>query len=138
MQIREDEFYGFGVDADSKTAAVIIDYLYRKASDCIYKNDTGAEVVEEIIRRGGEFFDNIETRQLAPWETKYNDICSARFRYRNGEKRSPNPGYAAQDWVILSIPQFQYGLYLQKKIAEGTLTKADLIIKNPARIRVTN
>lgn len=138
MQIREDEFYGFGVGADPKTAAVIIDYLCRKASDCIYENDTGAEVVEEIIRRGGEFFDNVETRRLAPWKTEYNDICSARFRYRNGEKRPSHPVYAVQDWVVLTIPQFQYGLYLQKKIAEGSLTKADLIIKNPARIRVTN
>lgn len=128
MIIKDDnEFYGFLNGIDIIAAGKMTETLRAKSVCCIRENDTNAEVVEEVVRRGGTFFDGIETKKIAPWTPMYTDVYSARYKYLDGETRPVNPAYADFDWCVLGPVQYMYGNYLQEEIAKGRLSAEDIV-----------
>ena len=127
MIIKDDEFYGFLNGVDIIAAGKITEKLRDKSVSKIYEDDTNAEVVEEVVRRGGTFFDGIETKKIAPWAPMYTDVYSARFGYLEGETRPVNPALADFDWCVLGPVQYMYGKYLQAMIEKGELSVKDVV-----------
>lgn len=128
ININDTEFYGFLNSMDIIAAGKVTELLRNDPKCKIYENDTNASVVEEIVRRGGTFYDGIETKKFAPWDHPYTDVYSAKFGYLDGEPRPVNPNYAEYDWCLLNPIQYMYGKYLQEEIANGNLS-TDKIIK---------
>lgn len=122
----DNEFYGFLNGIDIIAAGKMTETLRTKSVCSIHENDTNADVVEEVVRRGGTFFDGIETKKVAPWTPMYTDVYSARFNYLESETRPVNPAYADFDWCVMGPVQYMYGKYLQEEIAAGRLSANDI------------
>ena len=116
------DYYGFLNGLDIVAAGKITEDMRKDAIDNINDIVIASEVVEEIIRREGEFFTGKEAQAIAPWELKHLDVFYARYKYLDNEPRPENPDFHDYDWCILSIPQYMYGIYLQKKIKAGELS----------------
>ncbi|MCR5168611.1 MAG: hypothetical protein K6C13_15570 [Oscillospiraceae bacterium] len=129
------EFYGFETAFTGKNNDTVVDFLRSKPYMEIYENDSRAEVVEEIVRRNGEFYDYQNAKDLTPWKLTETEMCFARFGYLPDETRPPNPGYAEYDWVVLNPIQFLYGVFLQQMIAQGSLRIENIVNKRPGRKR---
>ena len=81
------------------------------------------DVVEEIVRRGGVFYTADEARSISPFIIEYDDVFCACFRYLDNEKA---PDTSECGWCALTVYQYSYGIYLQKLIANGTISISDL------------
>ena len=133
--IRPSEFYGFGAGQKGCVEEQLRKFLEGNYGNHIYENDTGAEVVEEIIRRGGEFFDGPEADKIVPFEKTDGTIPVARYKYLDGEARPSKITYAIYNYAVISFVQYEYGLYLQELIRDGDLKPEDIIIRNPNRVK---
>lgn len=85
-----------------------------------------AEIVEEIVRRRGEFYKAGDAIDIIPFEIKHPEVYVARYKYRDGEIPPRNPAYHEFDWITLSRPQYLYGMYLTNLIKLGKLAIEDL------------
>ncbi len=79
-ELIDKELYGF-VYYYSKISGLSEEYISRtmksEAVCKIYKDDSDAEVVEEIIRRGGTLYTAHEAEEKIPWKIKYNNVYIA-------------------------------------------------------------
>lgn len=120
-------FYGFIETLDPATQ----NHARRKLSDVsidkIENHTIAGDVVEEIVRRGGQFYTAKEARPIAPFTIKHDDTFCASFRYLDNETKPPNPAYAEKDWCALTVIQYCYGMYLTDLISTDKLTINDLI-----------
>lgn len=119
------DYYGFLNGFDIVAAGKLTEDLRAEALDEINDVTIAGNVVEEIIRRNGEFFTGKEASAIAPWNITQLDVFYARYKYYDHEKRPENPDFHDYDWCILSIPQYMYGIYLKRKLEAGELTLKD-------------
>lgn len=119
------DYYGFLNGFDIVAAGKLTEDLRAEALDAINNITIAGNVVEEIIRRNGEFFTGKEASAIAPWNITQLDVFYARYKYYDHEERPENPDFQDYDWCILSIPQYMYGIYLKKKLEAGELTLKD-------------
>lgn len=85
-----------------------------------------SDVVEEIVRRGGVFYTADEARGIAPFNIRYDDVFCASFRYLDNENDPSDTCASECGWCALTVYQYSYGIYLQKLIANGTISISDL------------
>ena len=115
-------YYGFIESLDPAMKDQALTCLSGKSIDTIGEHTIASDVVEEIVRRGGQFYTATEARNVAPFTIKYDDTFCASFPYLDNEKRQSNLAWRDQNWCALIVTQYCYGKFLTSLIAEGKLT----------------
>lgn len=110
------DYYGFLNGYDIIDAAKLTEELRKPSLENINDVTIASDVVEEVIRRDGDFFTGTEAKPIAPWDIKYTNVYFARYKFYDDEPRPVNPAYHTYDWIPLLVAQYMYGKYLTDKV----------------------
>lgn len=117
MNDNKAPYFGFldGVHPTLKERAVR--NLSGASIDKIDSHSIASEVVEAIVKAGGNFYTADEAFATAPLEPRYDDVFYASFKCGDSYRLH---------WCCLTVYQYSYGVYLTRLISEGRLTVEEL------------
>lgn len=129
----EKELYGFLETLKPEQHDMAIEHLTEDIDTfpiCLEYARTRKDIVEEIIKRNGNFYTGPEAIEngIPRYENDngHRGFFLASYKYRDGDALPANPAFRETGWTVISIVQYYYGKYLLDQINKKNLKIEDL------------
>jgi len=134
--IEESRFYDYLVGKPLSLAMDIINHLNESATIELRGGFwSNVSIVEEIIRRNGEFLTGYEAAALSPCFDINPDLYYARWKRRTGDPQPKNPEkFGLYDWTVIDPIQYEYGQQIEKVLSKKSKYSRSWLIAHPRTV----
>lgn len=116
--MKNKPYFGFLETLDPQARAKAVRHLAGNSISQIEQHTIGSDVVEEIIRRHGDFYTADEARKLNLFTVEHDDSFFARFPFIEGDTATGPDGIR---WRSITVIQYCYGIYLRNLLVSGKI-----------------